>query len=190
MPSSSSSAHGVPASSSNNARSSTQMQGHLNRSIRNTTNSGSAQTSQAAFQQNNAVQSQAWPGVLSAGLPFIMPPMPPHLANNHTLTPASPFPMPFAVPSLPQVPGVTSPSKQNDFHSQSQLPANYGATEADKEEGELSDRALPTGPASMNRKKILQASREHSQQGARISKKQAKREAQRAAALNKAGRGE
>lgn len=119
---------------------------------------------------------------------FILPPgIAPYLANSRILNTTSPL----LVPPSHSLTSATTPSQQDIAPLESQSSATPAGTEADKEEGELSDSALPTGPASMQgkRKRALQSSRERNQQGVRITKKQVKRDERRVATLNRIGRG-
>jgi len=171
-------------------------------STKHATTSVPAQTSRAAFQQNNLLPTQAWPGSFPSGLPFTVPPIvdgsilppfpPPHLANNQALNSAAPVTPSFPVPHLQQIHKTMPLSSQANIPTHSHALVKPVEMDTDKEDGELSDTSLPTGPASMqgrNRKKIQQPVRDRNQPTARNLKKHAKREERRGANIHRAGRG-
>lgn len=151
-----------------------------------------AQASKAAVQQTSGVQGNPWPGVLSSGLPFMMPPMPdgfmvppvppippPQFSNNQAMDNGSGLPMPF--PFSAMAPAASTPLQQPTLQGLSG--AKIATLQQDKEEGEVSELDAPTGPAAMqgrNQKDKPQTRQERPQQNGYISRKQARREERRA----------
>jgi len=123
---------------------------------------------------------------------FIPPPLPiPNLANHQAFNPAAPFTPPFHFPASQQISQNSLPSSQAKIGIHAHSPAKTVVAETDKEDGEVSDTSLPTGPAPMqgrNWKNFQQPSRERYQPTTR-NLKQTKRDERRGANNHKAGRG-
>lgn len=159
-------------------------------------------TSTTASSRVPTAQAHLWPGTMPVGFPFPSPPVPhgflpplipsPNLVGAQMSNPTSAY-LPFPFSSLRHTTCIPSPTKQPCPTPQPGPTINTSVVQTDREEGELSDCDLPTGPASMQRrsqKKALQAGRERNPQVGRMSKKQMKREERRGAALDKVDRGE